>query len=102
MSTTKSEIDIEAGLRRRYSVSRSARLRPEGFGGLAYTFQDQKLYFVAAALMPFLTSTKGETVGEIAARIEAEHGKKLSQKSLAAIIVKLEELKEKGVLDEQL
>ena len=102
MSTTMAEIEIEAGRQKRYSLSRSARLRPEKFGGLAYTFQDQKLYFVAPALMPFLRCQAGETVGEVAARLEAEAGgKKISQKSLAIILAKLEDLKEKGVLDER-
>ncbi len=104
MSITKPEIniDIETGLGKRYRLSRSARLRPEGFGGLAYTFEDQKLYFIAPPLMPFLRCNEGETVGAVVARIQAEAGKKYSRNSVAAILIKLEDLVEKGVLDEQL
>jgi putative mycofactocin binding protein MftB len=94
-------VDLEAGLQKRYFLSRAARVRPEKFGGLAYTFHDQKLYFIAPPLMPFVKCVEGETVGEVVARMEAESGKKLSRNSLAAILVKLEELKEKGVLDER-
>lgn len=102
MDTKTVELDIEAGKQKRYVLSRAARLRPEKFGGLAYTFKDQKLYFVPSALMPFLRCQDGETVGEVVARLEAEAGgKKLSRKSLAAILLKLEELKQKGVLDER-
>jgi len=95
-----SQIDLEMGLQRRFHLSSAARVRPEGFGGLAYIFQNQKLFFIAPTLMPFVKA-QGETVAQVIAQIEAEAGKKLSQKSLVVLLLKLEDLKEKGVLDEQ-
>ncbi len=99
--SAKAEIEIEAGLGKRYYLSPAARVRPENFGGLAYTFEDQKLYFIAPPLMPFIRCAKGETVGEVLGRVEAELGKKYSRNSVAGVLAKLEDLKQKGVLDEQ-
>lgn len=83
----------------RYRLSKSARLRPETFGGLAYTFRDQKLYFISPPLLPFLNATEGETVSLILERVQKEAGKRYSQKSIEAILTKLEELHSQEVLE---
>lgn len=86
-------------LNKQYRLSRAARLRPEGFGGLAYTFQDQKLYFISPPLMPFFKPEPGETVGMVLERVQKTAGKRYSRKSVEAIITKLAELEAQGVLE---
>jgi putative mycofactocin binding protein MftB len=86
-------------LERQYRLSEAARLRPESFGGLAYTFQDQKLYFISPPLMPFLQK-EAVKVSEILEQVQKDAGKRYSQNSVEAILKKLEELEAQGVIEQ--
>jgi putative mycofactocin binding protein MftB len=85
-------------MERHYRLAKSARLRPEGFGGLAYTFQDQKLYFISPPLMPFLQKEPVK-VSEVLEQVQKTNGKRYSAKSVAAILTKLSELEQQGVIE---
>jgi len=81
----------------RLALAESASLRHEAFGALVYSYPDRRLLFIDHQLLPFLASTGGRTIGEIADDLLSRGV--MSETGFARTLLLLDGLHQKGIVN---